>query len=370
MKTVVEFKTGISDKNKELCEKYWLREKDNKTSYLFTCQSLGEVYELKRSEITDIVRDNACLKVLDCLCLDCGTSGECKTRFELTNLEVSNWRCDMCLKAYEERREKEWNEHLLEQLRLQQERQEAIMDSFNWHREQQERSVLPIEELGVIEKLLLTAVVESLSSENLKSTISLTESLERPLSPLHTMDETILKHLFEANVLLLDPIDGLEYESIAGIDYSRATFDFAYDIRDITRLRTEVRGREVIGKLADNVVFKDWCESIQLAECVSYLIERAGVNKLEPPLGEKMLSLLQSSLYSCSVAEVTSLIWMSVESASSYSNKPNITKKRASNSIYTILQTNTDRVLNGIWKRKPFNRDINLPKSAIAKVFF
>lgn len=61
---------------------------------------------------------------------------------------------------------------------------------------------------------------------------------------------------------------------------------------------------------------------------------------------------------------------MAVESASSYSNKPNITNRHASNSIYTILQSNIDKVSNGVWKRKTFNRDTNLPKSAIAKVFF
>ena len=59
-----------------------------------------------------------------------------------------------------------------------------------------------------------------------------------------------------------------------------------------------------------------------------------------------------------------------VESAYSYSNKLNITKKNASNSIYTILQSNIDKVSNGIWKRRTFNRDTNLPESAIAKVFF
>lgn len=34
------------------------------------------------------------------------------------------------------------------------------------------------------------------------------------------------------------------------------------------------------------------------------------------------------------------------------------------------LQGNIDKVSNGIWKRKTFNRDTNLRESAIAKVFF
>ena len=82
------------------------------------------------------------------------------------------------------------------------------------------------------------------------------------------------------------------------------------------------------------------------------------------------MSLLKASLTNYSVTELISLIWMAVESASSYSNKPNITNKHASNSIYTILQSNIDKVSNGVWKRKTFNRDTNLRESAIAKVFF
>lgn len=54
MKTVVDIQPDITNKNKELCKKYWLREKDNKTSYVFTCQMLSKEYGLKRSEITNI----------------------------------------------------------------------------------------------------------------------------------------------------------------------------------------------------------------------------------------------------------------------------------------------------------------------------
>lgn len=377
MKTEVKYQPDITDKNKELCEKYWLREKENKTSYVFTCQSLSKQYGLKQSEITNIVRDNAYLKVLDCQCLDCGITSECKTRFELTNLDTDSWRCDACLKAYKEQQEKEWREYLLEQERLEQERQKAVIDGLNNYRAEQESAIPTLEKLSLIDKLLLIAIVESLGSDNLKTTLSLTDNLERPLSPLYTMDETILEHLFKTNILLLNPMDSLDYADITesgeidlNLDYSQATFDFAYGVNDITSLRVEVKEQKTINELIDNVVFKDWCENIQLAECVSYLIERARVNGLTAPLGEKMMSLLKASLTTYSVTELISLIWMAVESASSYSNKPNITNKHASNSIYTILQSNIDKVSNGVWKRKTFNRDTNLRESAIAKVFF
>lgn len=377
MKTAIEYQPNVTDKNKEICEEYWLREKDNKTSYVFTCQSLGKKYELKQSEITNIVREHSYIKVLDCQCLDCGVTSECKTRFELTNLDIDNWRCDKCLEAFNEKREREQLEYILEQERLEQEQHQAITEGLNRYRAKQEDATPLFEELSLIDKLLLMAIVESLGSDNLKTTLSLTDNLQRPLSPLYTMDERILKHLFEANILLLNPLDSLDYVDITelgeidiNLDYSKATFDFAYDAKDITNLRVKVKEQRIINDLIDNIAFRDWCENIQLAECLGYFIERARINGLSPPLGEKMMSLLIANLTTYSVTELISLIWMAVENASSYSNKPNITNKHASNSIYTILKSNIDKVSNGIWKRKKFNRDSNLPKSAITTVFF
>lgn len=377
MKTVIEYQPNITDKNKNISEKYWLRENDNKTSYVFTCRSLSKKYELKQSEITNIVRENACIKVLDCQCLDCGVTSECKTRFELTNLNVSNWRCDMCLEVFNKQQERERFEYIVEQERLEQEQHQSIIDGLYKYRAEQEDAIPPFEELSLIDKLLLMAIVESLGSENLRTTLSLIDNLQKPLSPLYTMDERILKHLFEANVLLLNPLESLDYANISesgeiniNLDYSQATFEFAYDAKDITNLRVKVKEQKTINDLINSAAFRDWCENIQLAECLSYLIERSRVNGLAPPLGDKMMSLLQANHTTYSVAELCRMIWMAVESASSFSNKPNITTKHASNSIYTILQVNIDKVDNGIWQCKPFSREVDLPKSAISKVFF
>lgn len=377
MKTKVEYQLGITEINKLICEKYWLRESDKRNGYVYTCKQIGKEFGLKHSEVSVIAKSNAKLIVLDCQCLECGEPKICYVRGHLTQLKLDNWRCDKCWEIIKKRRMQKFLEQQLEQERLDEEKRQTITDALMDYRAQQEKAISPLEDLSLIDKLLLMAIVESLSSDNLKTSLSLTDNLERPLSPLYTMDETILEHLFKANILLLNPMDSLDYTNITesgevdiNLDYAKATFDFAYDANDITSLRVEVKEQKTVNELIDNVIFKDWCENIQLAECVSYLIERARVNGLTPPLGEKMMSLLKASLTTYSVTELISLIWMAVESASSYSNKPNITNKHASNSIYTILQSNIDKVSNGIWKRKKFNRDTNLPESAISKVFF
>ena len=366
MKTKLEYQLDITKINKEICEKYWLREKANKNSYVFTCKEIGEEYGFKHYEIPKIAKENAHILVLDCQCIDCGVTKNCKTRSELIHLDLDKWRCNKCLNELKEQQE-----------RLEQEQQQAVIDALNNYRSEQESAIPPVGDLSLIDKLLLMAIFESIRADNLKTTLSLTDNLQRPLSPLSTMDERILEHLFKTNVLLLNPLDSLNYANIAesgeidiNLDYSQATFDFAYDVKEITNLTIKVKEKNPINDLIDNVTFKDWCENIQLAECISYLIERVRFNNLSPPLGEKMMSLLQSNLTTYSVAELCRIIWMAVESAFSYSNEPNITNKHASNSIYTILQSNIDKVANGIWQRKPFNREINLPESAISKVFF
>lgn len=377
MKTKVEYQPGITETNKIICEKYWLRESDKRNGYIYTCEQIGQEFGLKHSEISLIAKNNAQLVVLDCQCLECGGPKICYVRGHLTQLKLDSWRCDKCWEIINKKRMQKLLEEQFKQERLEEEKRQAITDCLKDYRAQQEGTTLPLGKISLTDKLLLMAIVESLGSDNLKTTLSLKDNLQMPLSPLYTMDEKILEHLFKANILLLNPMESLDYANITesgeidiNLDYSQATFDFAYDANDITSLRVEVKEQKTVNELIDNIVFKDWCENIQLAECVSYLIERARINGLTPPLGEKMMSLIQANLTTYSVAELISFIWMAVESASSYSNKPNISKKHASNSIYTILQSNIDKVSSGIWKRRTFNRDTNLPESAIAKVFF
>ena len=134
MRTTVNYQPTITAEHKELCEKYWLRKKEDKISYVHTCQSLSKEYGLRLSEVTTIVKDNACLKVLDCLCLECGTVSECKTRSALINLDINNWCCDTCWHAYQERQQQEWHDYLLEQNRLQQEHRKSMIKFLDDYR--------------------------------------------------------------------------------------------------------------------------------------------------------------------------------------------------------------------------------------------
>lgn len=131
-----------------------------------------------------------------------------------------------------------------------------------------------------------------------------------------------------------------------------------------------VKSRKDISTLVANNQFKSWCEQVQLGECLSYLITRSKLNNLAPPIGEKLISLLRACLAECSVSVMHYIIYKAVESAAAYVQKPNITRKHASNSIYGNIERVFGKISSGSWHPNKSFRDASHPQSAMAKVFF
>lgn len=375
MKTKLECKPGITNTSKLICEKYWLRESDKRNGFLHTCKELSQKFGLRPQDIPKIVKNNAQLIVLDCLCDDCGTHKICHTRSELIQLQLSNWRCNQCKKLYQQRKEKELQDCKLEQRKLEQQQKQVLLDNLKNYRKSQLDHIPPSNELNVIDSCLLTATIESLGADNLKTTISLRDNLSLPLSPFFRMDEKILQHLFHSNLLLINPEDSFEYANIneqggLEVDYHQVTFDFAYDATSLTKIIIKTKSKRSQHSLINDIEFKDWCQKIQLGECISYLVDRSNLNGLAPTINEKMVSLLTSCLTKNSVSEIYYMIWSAVENAAAYLQKPTITKSHASNSIYGNIKRNHDKIINGLWKTKRFNRVSNKPQPAVSKVFF
>ena len=51
MKTELEYKLGIKDNDKALCEKYWLRESDKRSGFIYSCKELGQEFDLQHQDI-------------------------------------------------------------------------------------------------------------------------------------------------------------------------------------------------------------------------------------------------------------------------------------------------------------------------------
>lgn len=375
VKTKLEYQSNITETHKLICEKYWLREGDKRSGFIYTCREIGQEFDFKHQDIPSIVKANAHLVVLDCQCIDCGTTKICHTRSQLTQLKSKSWQCDDCWEAFQERREQEYLEYRIKQDRLVEERRQATIEYINHYRSIQLSSVPSVTELNDVDKLLLAATVKSIGADDLRNRVSLRNNLSLPLSPFSKLDEEILNHLFNRNLLILIPGSSYEYINVSGeneleINFYQAVFEFSYSIEELTKIMINAKSRKDISDLVVDDQFKTWCHQIQLGECLSYLITRSRLNDLAPSIGEKLVSLLKACLAEYSVSVMHYIIYKSVESAASFVQKPYVTRSHASNSIVGNIERVVGKIYSGSWNRNESFRDASHPQSAMAKVFF
>lgn len=370
MKTKLEYQPNITDTNKLICEKYWLRKSDKRNGFIHTCKEIGQEFGFRHKEISSIAKENAQLLVLDCQCIGCGSTKTCHTRTQLIQLNLDSWQCNVCWEILKKSKIKT----LLEK-RLEEDQRQTALEYINNYRNTQLTGVPSITALNDVDKLLFAATIESLGTENLKTTISLRDNLSLPLSPFSGLDQKILNHLFKLNLLLLAPKESYEYINIneeqeLEIDYHQATFEFAYNADDITEIMVSAKSKKNIKALVAHNQFESWCQQIQLGECLSYLITRSKLNNLAPPIGEKLVSLFRACLSDFSVSVMNYIIWKAVESAAAFMQKPNITREHASNSISGSIERIFRKISSGSWYCNKSFRDANHPQSAVGKVFF
>ena len=94
VKIKLEYQSDITETNKLICEKYWSREGYNRSGFIYTCREIAQEFGLRHQDIPSIVKANAHLVVLDCQCIDCGTTKICHTRSQLIQLKPDSWRCE------------------------------------------------------------------------------------------------------------------------------------------------------------------------------------------------------------------------------------------------------------------------------------
>tara|TARA_R110002051_G_scaffold188553_1_gene257968 strand:+ start:10647 stop:11828 length:1182 start_codon:yes stop_codon:yes gene_type:complete len=369
MKTKLEYQQDVAELNKLICEKYWLRKGNEQNKFVHTCKELEQVFGLKHKDIFKIVKESAYLVIFDCQCIDCDITKICHTRSEFNQLKIDAWRCDTCWKLLQKRKKH------LEIEGVEYDKKQALLIHTNNYKASQLAKVPLLDEIDVIDSLLLAAVIESLGSQDLKTTVSIDSKLLLPLSPFFILDEKILQHLFNSNLLIPNIEESSDHFSLdkqqeLRIDYYRATFSFAYDSDSLIKVLTSAKTKNNIDVLVSSNNFRNWCQSIQLVECFNYLVNRSKLNNLAPCITEKLISLLMSCLASSSVSEIFYIIWRAVESAAAYSQKLGVTKKEASDTIYSNIKHNHGKISNGNWKGRGFRRDSNSPQSAISIIFF
>ena len=378
MKTKVAYKLDITEDAKTICDKYWLRIKNNtKNPFIYSCKEIGDEFGLTYREITRIAEDNAYLTILDCRCVNCSTAKICCNRAEFISPYLDSWECENCyLKAFYRRQQdsrRDGNESALQQQLI---KENSFINQLMQFRQTQLYSVPSLGDIDIIDHYLLVAVLTCLGTDNLRSTISLSDNLNIPLSPSYSLDAKILDRLMRKNLLLVNIENSYDYvhaneDCLLQFDLFKMTFDFAYSPDQLQKLIIDSKDDLSKKKLIHNPEYKEWCQDIQLEECVSYLTYCSNNNNnLAPIVGAKMASLLNTYLLNYSVSEICCIIWEGVERASSYCNKPNIDKMRASNSIYGNIQKMYEKIDNQLIENKKCSRDDTHPKSVLTRTFF
>jgi|26BtaG_2_1085354.scaffolds.fasta_scaffold00917_3 ribosomal protein L37AE/L43A len=377
MKTKVEYQPGIADVTKLLCEKYWLMRRNKPNEFVYTCQEIGQAFGFRPKDISNIAKTNSHLVVLNSQCIDCGKMHICHNRAHFNQLKLGSWRCDLCWKAFSKKtiQVQPLLEKPVEEESLEEEQKQVFLEYINNYRTAQLNEVPSVTKLSEVDRLLLAATIDSLGAEDLKTTISLHKIQSLPLSPIFMLDEHILHHLFELNLLLLAPEDNFEHISIneeqkLEIDYQRATFEFAYDTDDLNKVMVGAKSKKDIHALVVDKQFGIWCEDIQLAECLNYLTTRSKLNDLDPSITEKLFSVFKSCLAECSVSVMHYIIYRSVEMAAKLSQKSDTTQKHLSSSISTNIEQVFSQISTGMCRRNNSFRDDNHPQSAMTKLFF
>lgn len=377
MKTKLEYQSGIADATKLICEKYWLMRRNKPNEFVHSCQEIGQVFGFRPKDISNIAKTNSHLIVLDSQCIDCGKMHICHNRAQFNQLKLESWRCDLCWKALNKKtmQAQPLLEKPVEKESLEEEQQQAFLEYINSYRTTRFTEIPSVTTLNEVDKLLLAATVESLGREDLKTTISLHDIQSLPLSPFFWLDEYLLQHLLELNLLLLVPEDNFTYININGeqeleIDYQRATFEFAYDIDDLNKVMIAAKSKKDIHALVADNQFRICCKNIQLGECLNYLTTRSRLNNLDPSITEKLLSLFRSCLAENSVSVMHYVIYRAVEMAAKSSQKPNTTQKHPSSSISSNIERVFGQISTGVCRRHNSFRDDSHPQSAMTKLFF
>jgi hypothetical protein len=345
--------------------------------FVHTCQEIGQVFGLRPKDISNIAKTNSHLVVLDSQCIDCDKIHICHNRAQFNQLKLGSWRCDLCWKALSKRtiQAQPLLEKPVEKESLEEEQKQVFLEYINSYRTTQLTEIPSVTTLNEVDKLLLAATIESLGTDDLKTTISLHDIHSLPLSPFFWLDEHLLQHLFELNLLLLVPEDNFEYINIneeqkLEIDYQRATFEFAYDTDDLNKVMIGAKYKKDIHALVADKQFRMWCEDIQLAECLNYLTTRARLNNLEPSITEKLFSIFRSCLAENSVSVMYYVIYRAVEMAAKSSQKSNTTQKHPSSSISSNIELVFGQISTGVCRRNSSFRDDSHPQSAMTKLFF
>ncbi|BBO57282.1 hypothetical protein [Cobetia sp. AM6] len=229
--------------------------------------------------------------------------------------------------------------------------------------------------LGLTSKIYLLAAIQALGDEQFTTIEPLDDYPACTLSPDFVYDHKVLRHLIDANLLLIcldtriEAID-LQEDDRCSLDLGECAFNLSLDADQVTALINEFFDADTIQSFRQAPEFIALCKEVQLQECLGFLKVIVEDHQLYLSPGEKTRQVLSQCLEKFSVAQVYNFIWRAAKDAAAYYMRSSISKRQAANSVVGNISRSMERALAYDWDVKPFNRNYNLPQSSLSRIVF
>jgi len=360
METRIEYQSDVTVINRIICARYWLFDTND---FIHTVKEIGQNFGIKAHEVTQVAQKNAYLIVYDYQCIGCNKTSHCHTRNEFRQLKLGDWRCAQCRRIYDEKRYGKFQQFSLERNRVREHHRKVVIKVLEHHKASQMVNIPCLDKLDTVDSLLLVATIESLCSKALTTTEPLCSNSALPLTPTFSMDKKVLKHLFDLNLLFLDPQENYHWVDInkdghLEINYYRASFEFAHDTESLRQLAVKTKSNQIQSYFIGDIKFQQWCQDIQLAECENHLFDQITLEHLILNVDAKMLYLFQSGLSSYSVADMCRIITKAAKTLDTALLNSSITKAQALTILYESIESGLNKLRDGRWQRQTYKRDI------------
>lgn len=339
-----------------ICQDYWKQGEDGK--FVLKVRDIAIINKIKPHVLSSYVEQNAYVWLDAIRCVSCRQPYRFGTRYQYQyRSRYVGTTCEDCNTIA---------------LRARSEKKKAILMEI---RQLDENNKLDINTLDLKSSAYLLAAILALGDEHFNTIEPLLDFPPCTLSPDSAYDQKIIQHLIDKRLILISlntrqeaieqNEDGEPYFNL-----ELSSYDLALDNEQTNELISNFFSKSNPKTLENPLDFMELCKEIQLNECIAFLKLTLEQHKLHLSPGKKTYQVFSQCLQNFSVSQVYNFIWRAVRDAAAYYMRSSVSKRQAANSVVGAILRNMEQALANDWDVKPFNRNYNLPQSALSRIIF
>jgi hypothetical protein len=222
----------------------------------------------------------------------------------------------------------------------------------------------------------LLGIINFSADENLAWLVPV-DGVQGILGPTHEYSDAVLSSLHKAGLIAIHGGSDISAFVWTGDDpiefYSRKVFwtvgRNSTDARNFVR-RAEAALRAKYWPLHWLEELPEFCEELLVAEALQYLEYVLGEHRMPFTPGDKTKLVVASTLNDFSLGQLYNLIWRQVQYAAAFYQRKRVSLQHAANTVPGGIQRSADNARSQGWSIKEFNRNFNVPQSAVSRVLF